>query len=179
MKTAIVYYSMGGNTAMVAEKLAEALSADLVPVRPQRAYPDKGFRKFLWGGKSAVMAETPELEPYAFPADQYGRIVFGFPAAGVALEAADALADQLFFSFFGLVGKFGIGIALPAEYNEISLSFRYDTVAEFRAVKSAYHSHLGDLHDLFDLFGKPDIISMYVMIACKCMSGIACGFQSV
>ena len=79
MRTAIVYYSMGGNTAMVAEKLAEALSADLVPVRPQRAYPDKGFRKFLWGGKSAVMAETPELEPYAFPADQYGRIVFGFP----------------------------------------------------------------------------------------------------
>ena len=79
MKTAIVYYSMGGNTAMVAEKLAEALSADLVPVRPQRAYPDKGFRKFLWGGKSAVMAETPELEPYEFDSGAYERIIIGFP----------------------------------------------------------------------------------------------------
>ena len=63
MKTAIVFYSMSGNTAMTAEKLAEALSADLIEIRPQHAYPDKGFRKFLWGGKSAVMAETPELEP--------------------------------------------------------------------------------------------------------------------
>ena len=44
-----------------------------------KTYPRKGFRKFLWGGKSAVMAETPELEPYTFDASAYDRIVFGFP----------------------------------------------------------------------------------------------------
>ena len=79
MKTAIVYYSMGGNTAMTAGKLAEALSADLIGIRPCRAYPDKGFRKFLWGGKSAVMAEKPKLKPYRFDAGAYDTVIFGFP----------------------------------------------------------------------------------------------------
>ena len=79
MKTAIVYYSMNGNTALAAAKLAEKLGADLIRISPVHAYPDKGLRKFLWGGKSAVMAETPSLEPYSFEADQYDRIVLGFP----------------------------------------------------------------------------------------------------
>ena len=63
MKTAIVYYSMGGNTALAAGKLAEGLDADLIEVKPVKAFPDKGLKKFLWGGKSAVMAETPALQP--------------------------------------------------------------------------------------------------------------------
>ena len=79
MKTAIVYYSMSGNTAMVAEKLAQSTAADLVEIRPEKAYPDKGVRKFLWGGKSAVMAETPKLQPFSFRAEDYDRIIFGFP----------------------------------------------------------------------------------------------------
>ena len=79
MTTTIVYYSMSGNTAMAAGKLAEALSADLLGVRPRRAYPDRGLRKFLWGGKSAVMAETPDLEPYDFRPELYDRVIIGFP----------------------------------------------------------------------------------------------------
>ena len=79
MKTAIVYYSMNGNTAMVAEELAKSLPADLIEIRPERAYPDKGIRKFLRGGKSAVMAETPKLQPYVFRAEEYDRVVIGFP----------------------------------------------------------------------------------------------------
>ena len=79
MKTAIVYYSMNGNTAMVAKKLADDLSADLIEIKPETAYPDKGFKKFLWGGKAAVMAETPKLMPYQFCADDYQQVVIGFP----------------------------------------------------------------------------------------------------
>ena len=79
MKTAIVYYSQGGNTALVAEKLAAVLGADLVRLEPQKAYPAEGFRKFFWGGKSAVMAETPALLPYSFDAAKYDTVVFGFP----------------------------------------------------------------------------------------------------
>ena len=55
MKTAIVFYSMNGNTAMVARKLAEGINADLIEIKPEKSYPDKGFKKFLWGGKSAVI----------------------------------------------------------------------------------------------------------------------------
>ena len=69
MRTAIVYYSMNGNTAMVAGKLAAGMDADLIELKPETAYPDKGFKKFLWGGKSAMMAETPKLMPYTFQAE--------------------------------------------------------------------------------------------------------------
>ena len=79
MKTLIVYYTLEGNTHYAAKKIASLLDADVLRIKPVKTYPRKGFRKFLWGGKSAVMAETPELEPYTFDASAYDRIVFGFP----------------------------------------------------------------------------------------------------
>ena len=79
MKTLIVYYTLEGNTHYAAKKIASLLDADMLRIKPVQTYPRKGFRKFLWGGKSAVMAETPELEPYTFDASAYDRIVFGFP----------------------------------------------------------------------------------------------------
>ncbi len=79
MKTAIVYYSMLGNTEYVAEKLAQNIDADIIRIVPEKAYPDKGFKKFFWGGKSAVMGDTPTLIPYRFEAEKYDRIIFGTP----------------------------------------------------------------------------------------------------
>ncbi|MCR5575699.1 MAG: flavodoxin [Oscillospiraceae bacterium] len=79
MKTVIVYYSLEGNTAFAAERIASLLDADTLRIEPVKAYPGSGLRKFFWGGKSAVMAETPALLPYDFHADEYDRVVFGFP----------------------------------------------------------------------------------------------------
>ena len=83
MKTAIVYYSMLGNTKYVSDKIAEQLGAadevDVIRIEPAKAYPDKGFKKFFWGGKSATMAEKPELVPYDFDAEKYDRIIWGTP----------------------------------------------------------------------------------------------------
>lgn len=86
MKALIVYYSMSGNTEYAAGRIAERLGADLLRLEPEKAYPDSGIRKFLWGGKSAVMAEKPRLKPYQFDADSYDTIIFGFPvwAANIA-----------------------------------------------------------------------------------------------
>ena len=97
MKTAVVYYSMGGNTAMVAGKLAGTLSADLISISPKRAYPDKGIWKFLWGGKSAVMAEAPALEPYTFSAEEYDLVILGFPvwASNIAPPVRTFIRDNL------------------------------------------------------------------------------------
>lgn len=78
MKTAIVFYSMNGNTKMTAEAVADELSAELIEIKPVKEYPDKGFRKFIWGGKSAVMRDKPELQPYAFDGG-CDRIIFGTP----------------------------------------------------------------------------------------------------
>ena len=79
MKTLIVYYSLNGNTAFVAEKLSQALGADTLKLEPQKAYPDKGFKKFFFGGKSAVMGEKPALVPYACDLSQYERVIIGSP----------------------------------------------------------------------------------------------------
>ncbi len=79
MRTVIVYYSLEGNTDYSAKCIASELGADLLRLEPEKAYPSSGFKKFFWGGKSAVMAETPKLCPYSFKASEYDRIIFGFP----------------------------------------------------------------------------------------------------
>ena len=82
MKTAIIYYSMSGNTKYTAEKIAESLGitdADIIRISPEKSYPDKGAKKFLWGGKSAVMGEKPKLNTYDFNTDKYQRIIIGTP----------------------------------------------------------------------------------------------------
>lgn len=79
MKTAVVYYSMSGNCEFVANQTGNFLDCDLIRIEPLKAYPDKGARKFYWGGKSAVMGEKPKLKPYEFEADRYDCVILGFP----------------------------------------------------------------------------------------------------
>ena len=79
MNTIIVYYSMSGNTDLAAREIADRLGAEKLRLVPETAYPDSGFRKFFWGGKSAVMAETPPLRPYTFDAAAWDRVILGFP----------------------------------------------------------------------------------------------------
>ena len=79
MTTAIVYYSMSGNTKYVADKIAERIEADIIRIDPVKAYPDKGAKKFIWGGKSAVMGEKPALLPYELNVEKYDRIILGTP----------------------------------------------------------------------------------------------------
>ena len=78
-RIAIIYYSMSGNTEYVAKNISEKIEADLIKIVPKKAYPDSGFRKFFWGGKSAVMGETPKLEEYEFDSTKYDYIIFGTP----------------------------------------------------------------------------------------------------
>ena len=79
MKKIIVYYSMLGNTEYAANKIAEATGADLLRIEPEKAYPDKGAKKFIWGGKSAVFGEKPPLVPYDFKAQEYDLVILGTP----------------------------------------------------------------------------------------------------
>ncbi len=79
MKIAVVYYSMSKNTEFAAQEIAVVTDADLIPIVPKKAYPSKGVKKFIWGGKSAVMKEEPELDPYEFDADKYDAVVLGCP----------------------------------------------------------------------------------------------------
>ena len=79
MKTIIVYYSLEGNTEYTANLIASALNADILKLEPKKAYPTGKLSKFVWGGKSAMMSETPDLQPYKFDESSYDCIIFGFP----------------------------------------------------------------------------------------------------
>ena len=116
MTTAIIYYSMSGNTEYVAEKIGKQIGADIIRIEPEKAYPDSGAKKFIWGGKSAVMGDTPKLKPYEFKADEYDRIIFGFPVwAGTFTppirtfiqENKDAIKDKKIAAFTCLAGSGG------------------------------------------------------------------------
>ena len=79
MKTIVVYYSLEGNTKLAAEAVAKELGADILPLIPVKAYPTGKVSKLVWGGKAAVMAEKPKLQPYIFNAADYDCIIFGSP----------------------------------------------------------------------------------------------------
>jgi len=119
MKTAVVYYSQSGNTGYVAKMIAEKIGADLIPLEPESAYPDKGFKKFFWGGKSAVMGDEPALKPVRFDPAEYEQIVFGTPVwAGTFAPPLrtfgglwrDALRDKK-LAFFACMSGAGAGKA--------------------------------------------------------------------
>lgn len=79
MRTAVVYYSLSGNTDLVARQIEDELPADLVRLAPTKQYPKGGLRKFLWGGMGVIMGDAPQLEPYEFDASVYDRIIVGTP----------------------------------------------------------------------------------------------------
>lgn len=79
MNDLIVYYSLEGNTEYAASRIREKLDAHTRNLVPKKPYSDKGFSKFFWGGKSAIMAEKPDLEDYDVDLSRFDRIIFGFP----------------------------------------------------------------------------------------------------
>ena len=108
MKTAVVYFSLNGNTAFAAEKIAALLGADCYPIRTEVPYPDRGLAKFFHGGKSAVFCETPKILPCSFRPEEYNRVIFGFPVWAGNLtppirsfikEYKSALEGKLFAAF--------------------------------------------------------------------------------
>ncbi len=78
-KILIVYYSHGGNTAYIAEILKTTLQADILVLKPQKEISQTGFLKFFWGGKQAIMKETPSLEPFQLDPHQYNVWILGSP----------------------------------------------------------------------------------------------------
>ena len=79
MKTAIIYYSLEGNTDFIAKKIAAKTKGDLIELVPEKAYPTGKVSKFFWGGKSVVFGEKPKLKNAPIDIAGYDRIFIGTP----------------------------------------------------------------------------------------------------
>lgn len=79
MRVLVVYYSLEGNTKLLSKKIAETINADIIELETSKHYPSGGLKKYVWGGRSAVFGEEPELinEPIDFTS--YDTIIIGTP----------------------------------------------------------------------------------------------------
>lgn len=79
MNTAVVYYSLEGNTQYAAEKIARDLDADLIRLVPAKDYPTGKLSKYFRAGKGATFGEAPKLQTYRFDPDKYSLVILGTP----------------------------------------------------------------------------------------------------
>ncbi len=79
MKKLVVYYSLEGNTKMVAEAVAEAAEADLIRLVPSEQPSKSGAARYFWGGRAAIMKKAPKLEPLEFTPEDYDLVFLGTP----------------------------------------------------------------------------------------------------
>ena len=50
MNAIVVYYSLTGNTDLIARTISEATGADMLRLVPAKDVSPKGLKKFFWGG---------------------------------------------------------------------------------------------------------------------------------
>lgn len=101
MKNLIVFYSFEGNTRLIAEAIAEEAGADILELKPEKVMKSRGFMKYFWGGKAAMMKEKPSLCPFDKNPMDYDFLFIGTPVW--AFTYAPAL--KTFFSGYPVSGK--------------------------------------------------------------------------
>jgi flavodoxin len=79
MRTLVVYYSLEGNTRFIAETIARSINGDILELKPEKDVPNKGFLKFVLGGKQVVFKERPKLKVLEKNIEDYDLIFLGSP----------------------------------------------------------------------------------------------------
>lgn len=79
MKSLVVFYSLEGNTKLIANTISEKINADILELKPKKKYYDTGFKKYFFGVKSVIFKEKPKLLPYDIKIDEYDNIFIGTP----------------------------------------------------------------------------------------------------
>jgi len=71
MKNLVVYYSLSGNTEVVANELSDKISGDLIKIELVK---EPGF---AWAAFSAIIGVKCKLKPYDFSVNEYDNIFIG------------------------------------------------------------------------------------------------------
>lgn len=83
MKSIVVYFSASGITAKVAEKLSDAIGADLFEIRPEIPYTKEDLYWMDKNSRSSIEMSNPESRPVIKEKrenmDSYDTVFIGFP----------------------------------------------------------------------------------------------------
>ena len=95
MKTAVIYYSYEGNSAMIAQIIKGAVNADVFEIKTADTKKRGGFALYAWGGYQVVMKKKPALEPLTVDINAYDLIIVGTPVwAGAPAPALFSFLDK-------------------------------------------------------------------------------------
>ena len=100
-KILIVYYSLTGNTKIIAEAIAEAINSDILELKPVKELDAEGGSKYFWGGFQATMKKKPKLKPFDIDPLEYDLIFIGTPVWAWTYSPP----IRSFLSKFNLSGK--------------------------------------------------------------------------
>ncbi|OLS14754.1 MAG: flavodoxin [Promethearchaeota archaeon CR_4] len=101
VKILVIYYSLEGNTQLIAENIAKTVNADVLRLVPEKDIKSTGGRRFFWGGKQVVMKEKPVLKPFDKNPLEYDLLFIGTPVWAWSFTPA----LRSFFSEVKLQGK--------------------------------------------------------------------------
>ena len=79
MKILIIYYSLDGNTHMIANQIQTAVNGTVLRLKPVHDINKKGLFKILAGGRQIFKNEKPELESFDINPQEYDLIFIGTP----------------------------------------------------------------------------------------------------
>ncbi len=74
-----MYYSLTGNTRLIAEAIRKELGADVLELHPVKGLKAGKFTTFMWGGAQAKMHKKPELQAYDTKVNDYDLVFLGTP----------------------------------------------------------------------------------------------------
>ena len=95
MKSLIVYYSLEGNTKLIADNLAKITDADLLPLKVVNDLPKNSPMRYVNGGRDVLMKHAPALKTEIPDLSSYDFIVIGSPVwAGSFAPAIRSFAKK-------------------------------------------------------------------------------------
>ena len=101
MKTAVVFYSLDGNCALIAEAVKTQLNAELIRLQIMGDKKRRSFFKMLWGIGMMLSRKKPPLKPYTFDPAVWDLIIIGTPV----WAGSPAPPLQTFLSQTSITGK--------------------------------------------------------------------------
>jgi len=101
MKTAVVFYSLDGNCALVTEEIKAQLNADMIRLQTKDEKKRGKIGKMFWGVGMVFLRKKPPLKPYSFDPSIYDLIIIGAPV----WAASPAPPVKTFLSETKIIGK--------------------------------------------------------------------------